>query len=85
MIIKLFSVRDSAVGAYLQPFFSPSSPAALRSLKDAVNDPKHDFHKHAADYALFELGEFDDATGMLAYSPEGPLRICWAVDLLGLD
>lgn len=85
MIIKIFSVRDNAVEAFLQPFFSPTSAAALRSLKEAVNDPKHDFHKHSADYALWDLGQFDDSTGMLAYSPGGPVRLISCIDLLGLD
>lgn len=85
MITKIFSVRDNAVEAYMQPFFAATTASALRSLKEAVNDPKHEFHKHAADYTLWDLGEFDDTSGMLAYSPSGPLRVISCVDLLGVD
>ena len=63
MIHKIFSVYDSAVGSYLTPFFAPSKGAALRSFRDAVNNRDHQFNKYAADYTLFELGEFDDNNG----------------------
>lgn len=52
MIIQVFAIRDSQVEAFLQPFFSPTKGAAMRSLSEAVNDPKHDFFKNAKDYSL---------------------------------
>lgn len=62
MISKIFSVYDSKSEAYLQPFFMQSRGAAVRAFVDIANDPSHAFHKHSADYTLFELGEYDDAT-----------------------
>ena len=32
----------------------------------AAADEKHDFSKYAEDYTLFELGEFDEATGQFS-------------------
>ncbi|QCQ84692.1 nonstructural protein [Blackfly microvirus SF02] len=65
MKLKIYSVLDSAVGAYLQPFFARSEGEAVRMLKLAVNDPASNFNKHAQDYTLAFLGSFDDETGDL--------------------
>jgi hypothetical protein len=80
MIMKIFSVRDTQVEAFLQPFFSPTMGAAIRSLTEAVNDPQHTFAKHAADYSLYTLAEFDDSSGVI--TPNDPHRICGLMDLI---
>lgn len=61
MLSKVFTVYDSAVEAYLSPFFLPAKGAAIRAFTELVNDPNHQFGKHPADYVLFELGTYDDA------------------------
>ena len=63
MKLKIYSVYDSKAQAYLQPFYMPSRGAALRAWGDAVNDNNGQFKKHAGDYSLFELGEFNDENG----------------------
>ncbi len=65
MILKIFSVFDGKALAYIPPFFLPLTAVAVRTFADLVNDPKHQFSKHAEDYTLFELGEFDDNTGVI--------------------
>lgn len=86
MIHKIFSVRDAKVDAYLQPFFAPTHGSALRSLTDAVNDPKHEFFKHAADYSLWYLGDFDDSDGVLVRHETGrPVHVMDCRELLGKD
>lgn len=64
MKLKVFSVYDSKAEAYLQPFFMPSRGSAIRAFTDSVNDPQTGFHKHAADYTLFELGEYEDSNAV---------------------
>lgn len=64
MKMKVYSVHDQKAEAFLQPFFVQSRGLAVRSFSDAVNDEKHHFNKHLEDYILFELGEYDDATGL---------------------
>lgn len=77
MNMKVFSVRDSAVEAFLQPFFSPTTGAAIRSLSEAVNDSAHQFFKNAKDYSLWHLADFDDATGTLVpVTPPVPIVNC---------
>ncbi len=65
MNFRIFVVFDSKARAYLPPFFLPEAGQAVRSFKDAVNDPKHAFGQHPEDYTLFEIGTFDDREGKL--------------------
>lgn len=65
MILKLFSVFDQKAGAYLPPFHFIAAGQAVRAFADTVNDPKSSLARHPADYTLFEVGTFDDLTGVL--------------------
>jgi hypothetical protein len=60
MVQKIFTIYDSKAEAYLSPFFMSAKGQALRAFGDSVNDPNHQFNKHAEDFTLFELGEYDD-------------------------
>lgn len=63
MINKVFGVYDSKSLAYLQPFFSESTGAAVRAFSDAVNDNSCPIAKHPGDYQLYELGSFNNSNG----------------------
>lgn len=63
MKLVAVAVRDSAVDAFMRPFFCPSTAFAVRSFGEAVRDPESPMNKSAPDYALYELGEFDEETG----------------------
>lgn len=63
MKTKLLSVYDSKAEAYMQPFHAQSRGSAIRSFTDETNNPQSPFNRHPADYTLFELGDYDDATG----------------------
>lgn len=65
MILKVFSVYDSKAEAYLPPFVSQNRAVAIRSFTAAAQDSNHNFCRHAADYTLFEIAEFDDVAGQL--------------------
>lgn len=62
MILKEFCIYDSKAEAALPKFLAPSTGLAVRMIEEATNNPEQQFHKHAADYTLFELGEFDCST-----------------------
>lgn len=62
MILKVFGIYDSKTEAWLQPFFSQSKGSAIRSIESLVNDKEHNFSKYAADFTLFDLGQWDDQT-----------------------
>lgn len=65
MILKVFGVYDSKALGYLQPFFSNSVGSAIRAFADAANEDRSPIAKHAGDYQLYELGAFDDCSGLL--------------------
>jgi hypothetical protein len=75
MILEIYTIKDRAVGAFLQPFFSPTLQSATRSLVQVLQDPEHAFHKNAEDYTLYRVGTFDDATGECIPDPLGPILI----------
>lgn len=63
--MMLYAVHDKAVNAFLPPFAARARGEAMRSFVDACTDSRHTFNKHADDYVLYELGHFDENTGLL--------------------
>lgn len=75
MTLLLFSVFDSKAEAFLRPFLAETKGLAARSFTDACNDPEHEMCKHAEDYTLFCVGEFDQVTGeLVGTQPESLLK-----------
>lgn len=68
MKLVLCSVKDRAADAYGRPMFVPSVGVAIRSFSDEVNrkDADNQLYNHPDDFDLYELGEFDDNTGLFA-------------------
>lgn len=60
---KVFTVYDAKTEAYLPPFYSHSVGQAERSFKDACTNTDHEFYKHAEDFTLFQIADFDDEKG----------------------
>lgn len=81
MRLIICAVRDSAVAAYVRPFYVPAVGAAARGFGDEVNRVDSDMHKHPDDYELFELGEFDEETGRFIIL-EVPRLVCRGKDVL---
>jgi hypothetical protein len=76
----LFTVYDSAAAMYLEPFVAPSVDFAIRSFRQAVNTPDHQFNVFPQDYTLFVTGEFDPETGRVA--PIGPTSLGVAITFM---
>lgn len=68
MIYIVCSVRDQKSEAFGRPFFVPSVGVAMRDFEDEVNraDEKNILYRHPSDFALYQLGVFDDADGKIA-------------------
>jgi hypothetical protein len=67
MLSIICSVKDRAADAFGRPIFVPSVGLALRGFTDEVNreaDDNQMFH-HSDDFDLFELGTFEDSTGII--------------------
>jgi hypothetical protein len=68
MKLVLCTVKDRAADAFGRPMFVSSVGVAIRSFSDEVNrkDPENQLFNHPDDFDLYELGEFDDNTGLFA-------------------
>lgn len=64
-MLHIFSVFDSAAGAFLDPFHAQTTEVAMRMMREICNRPDHQFSKYPEDYTLFEIGSFDPQTGVL--------------------
>lgn len=64
MKLKAFVIYDSKVEAYNSPFFQRSTGEAMRSFEAACSDAGSNISKWPADYTLFEIGEYDDQSGV---------------------
>jgi hypothetical protein len=66
MKLTLCTVKDRAADAYGRPMFVPSTGIAIRSFSDEINRQSEDnqMYNHSDDFDLYELGQFDDNTGL---------------------
>ena len=65
MRLNIYTIFDSASGAYIRPFYAQSDGQALRSFTDISQDADHEIGKHPEDYSLFRIGTYDDNKGQL--------------------
>lgn len=82
MILRIFTVYDAAVNAFMTPFFARSKGEAIRSFTQAVNDEKSQFNANPSDYGLWYLGDFDDDSGSVT-PPNAPEKVIQAIEVLG--
>lgn len=72
MKLKVFSILDLKAGFFQVPFFMPSVGQAMRAVSDLCGDPSSIISRHPGDFALYELGEWEDATAV--FEPHVPMR-----------
>jgi len=77
----VMAVRDRATDSFGSPFYVVARGQAIRSFSDEVNRaaPDNGLYAHPEDYDLYELGEFDDDTGLFATG--SPKQIAIGKDL----
>lgn len=79
----LYSVYDAKAGLFQPPFCSMNDATAERTFADCVYNPQHDYHKHAADFVLYRIGEFEARTGKVLRESDGiNIQISQAITLL---
>lgn len=64
LTIKMFTVRDVKLEAYMQPFFMQSKGVAIRAFTETANDKNSAIGKNPDDFTLFELGTFNQSQGI---------------------
>ena len=78
---KLFCVYDSQTTMFGPPILGINKGDVIRQFTVLVNDGQSQFSKHPMDFALFEIGDYDELTGAIVTLP-APVRICLANELL---
>ncbi|WNK14598.1 MAG: nonstructural protein [Microvirus sp.] len=80
MKLKAFSILDTKTNAFAAPWFMPSTGLAVRVFTDVVNEPGNTINKHPEDFRLFQIGEWEDGTGVFE-NIQPPLAIASAAEL----
>lgn len=78
MKLKVYSVFDVKAAIYTNPMFFRRREEAERAFAISANNPDSDFFKYAEDYFLFELGEYDQDTGIVT-SYAAPISVVSAL------
>lgn len=74
-------IRDRASDLYGQPFLVVARGQAIRTFTDEINrnEQGNGLYQHPEDYDLYELGTYDDTTGL--YATATPSMICVGKDV----
>lgn len=68
LVLAIFDTKAQVFG---QVITAPNVPTVTRELQDMLREGNNTVAKHPEDFALYEVGSFDDETGQLGYkTPE---------------
>jgi len=85
MLVKLYSVKDEKSHLFGQIFPAKSDSDASRMLAIAVQDKNVQIGMFPEDFALYEVGLFDDEIGSFTSITTNPPRfVCGAVSFVKL-
>lgn len=61
---KIFTIYDSKSETYTRPLMARTTAAGCRLFEEAVNQANSHYAAFSIDYRLYEIGEWDDNTGV---------------------
>lgn len=79
--MKIFTVYDAISESFSPPMVNRNRGEATRSFTDEVNNPNSQLNKHAKDYTLFEIADWDPSTGRIDVY-EAPFPVGTAIEFL---
>lgn len=79
--MKAYAIYDSKAEAYLTPVFMPNDGTAIRAISDKLleNNTDNNLWRHAEDYTLFCVGEWDEEDGLI--TGQNPMSVVTAIAL----
>lgn len=83
-MLKVFSVYDSKIEAFMQPFFLRTRGEAIRAFTELCSDATSNPGKYPADFTLFELGTFEELSGKFVMHTT-PTSLGLALDFKRVD
>jgi hypothetical protein len=71
MKMVIISIKDTAADAFGRPVYVATEGVAIRQFQDEVNRASEDnqIYRHPDDFHLYQLGTFDDVTGLFDILP----------------
>lgn len=75
MRLKVFAVYDKAVSLFMPPIFLRSEGEAVRALRTTMQGD-HSFSQSPDDYALYDLGAFEEESGAFTREKPEPRLVC---------
>lgn len=70
MIVNAYTIFDTKSLVYSNPFYAPTHGAAVRIVQDAANDLNTSLGRHPADFVVYCVARYNDASGM--FEPVDP-------------
>ena len=64
MLLKVFSIYDTATEAFAQPFFMLTQAEAVRAFTTLVREDGNKIKNNPHDFKLFAIATYDNSTGM---------------------
>jgi len=85
MNLFCMAVRDRAANVFGTPYFALQIGAAVRGFTSEINRAAQDnnLYNYPADFDLYVIGTYDDATGVL--TPETARQVCVGKDVAVRD
>ena len=65
MLLRVVAIRDAKTEVYSHPLFFVTKGVAIRSFSDETERTGSEISKHPEDFALFDLGVYDDNLGAI--------------------
>lgn len=65
MKTELYVIFDNKAKVYNKPFHQANRECAIRSASSLVNEAQSEAHRHPEDFALFQLGTYDDTSAQI--------------------
>lgn len=73
MQTNVYSVYDVTSETFGAPFLLLTDGLAMRSFYEAAMNPKTEINKYPDEYVLYNIGKYDDDTGLM--QPSEPKRL----------
>lgn len=65
MNINLYSIKDTKLGKYCQPFTAPNDEIAKRILTSTIRAGGNNIADYPEDFQIYKLGSYNEDTGEL--------------------
>lgn len=83
--VKIFAIYDNQAETFGRPFFMLTEGLAIRGFVEAASDPQTDFAKFPSDFILYEIGDYDENTGLIeSIDPKRHMSALTALNTVGI-